>query len=125
MQSESFPTITTAVPLVHIQEQAPDRYTARVVGLPEVEATAATREQAIEQVRETLLQWLASGKLVSLVLPLRPPVQKPADWAEGDALEQEFLDDLARSREEDRERTLREDEQEDRGCSDTCSTPTT
>ena len=63
--------------------------------------------------------------MVALTLPpATAPLQSPG-WARDDALEQEFLDDLARFRQEDLERTLREYEREDQGCSATSSTPTT
>jgi hypothetical protein len=95
------------------------------VGLPEIQATAATRAEAVEQVRTILVQWLSTGQLVALtLLPATAPL-KPPGWARDDALEQEFLDHLARFRQEDLERTLREYEREDHGCSDTSSTPTT
>lgn len=46
-------------------------------------------------------------------VPSTPPQPKPAGWAKDDPLEQEFLEDLARMRQEDLERILREHEQED------------
>jgi hypothetical protein len=67
---------------------------------------------------------LSSGQLVALpVAPTLPP--RAPGWARDDPLEQEFLEELARRRQEDLEQTLREYEEEDRGCSDTSSTPTT
>jgi hypothetical protein len=51
--------------------------------------------------------------------------KKPTGWAHDDILEIEFLDELARLRQDDLERTLREDAEEDAGCSSTSSTPTT
>lgn len=112
--------------LIVVRPEPPGQYTAQAVGLPEIRVTAADREEAIEQVQVTLRQWLAEGRLV--VFPVPPP--KP--WLPGfgqvdpnNPLEQEFLQDLARFRQEDLERTLREYEQEDRECSDTSSTPTT
>jgi len=57
--------------------------------------------------------------------PSLPPTRKTPGWAANDQLEQEFLDDLARMRREDLERTLREDEEQAQGCSGISSTPTT
>jgi hypothetical protein len=48
----------------------------------------------------------------ALPAPTTPP--KPPGWARDDLLEQDFLEELARMRQEDLERTLREYEQEDR-----------
>jgi hypothetical protein len=97
-----------------------------VVGLPEVRATAATRDEALEQVRSVLRQWLASGQLVPIVLaeePAPPPPGPPADPQA--LLEREFLDDLAHARQQDLEQTLRAYKAEDGRCPNTSSTPTT
>jgi hypothetical protein len=114
-----------APPLVHLRQDPSGQYTAQVVGLPEIRATAATREQALDLIRLVLTRWLSSGQLVSLVLPYTISPKKAAGWAKGDPVEQQFLEELARSRQEDLERTLREYQAEDQGCSSTSSTPTT
>ena len=124
MESEHISSSVTPL-LVQVRQDGPGRYTAQVVGLPALQATAGTREEALGQVRDAAAQWLASGELVPLTIPSILPLRKPAGWAKDDPLEQEFLEDLARRRQEDLERTLREDEQEDCGCSSTSSTPTT
>jgi hypothetical protein len=113
-----------ACPLVQVGQDGAGRCTAQVVGLPELQATADSRAEAIDQVRALLAERLASGQLVAL--PVAPPIpQVTPGWADNDPLEQEFLQELARRRQEDLERTLREYEEEDRGCSATSSTPTT
>jgi hypothetical protein len=111
--------------LVRVRPDGAGHYTAEVVGLPEVQATAATHTEAVEQVRAILAEWLSRGQLVALAISPTTAPLKPPGWAKGDALEQEFLDDLARFRQEDLERTLREYEREDQGCPGTSSTPTT
>jgi hypothetical protein len=110
--------------LLRVRPEPPGQYTAEVVGLPDVVATAATREGAVEQVRAVLGRWLAAGQLVPLALPLTRPAREPARWPPDDPLEQEFLEELARRRQADLERTLREDG-DGSGCSDISSTPTT
>jgi uncharacterized protein YoaH (UPF0181 family) len=115
---------TLACPLVQVGQDGAGRCTAQVVGIPELQATAGTRAEAIEQVRSLLAQRLSSGQLVALAVA-SPMPQKAPGWAKDDPLEQEFLEELARRRQEDFERTLREYEEEDRACSDTSSTPTT
>ncbi len=112
--------------LVLIDAEPSGQYTARAVGLPEIRASAATREEAIEQVRSALQQSLAAGHLVPVQVSQANPQQQPLSCADpNDPLEKEFLDDLRRFREEDLERTLREYELEDQACSDSSSTPTT
>jgi hypothetical protein len=110
--------------LVHVSQDA-GGYAARVIGLPELQGVGATREEAVQAVSQAVGRWFAEGRLVTLWAPPRPPLVKPSGWSKDDPLEQEFLQELARARQEDLERTLREYEEEDRGCSDSSSTPTT
>jgi hypothetical protein len=112
-------------PLVKVHKEETDGYTAEVVGLSEVHATAATRDEALEQVRAQLLERFATEQIVPLALPLRLPAMKPAGWAANDLLEQEFLEELARARRQDLESTLNELKPYDEGCSNTSSTRTT
>jgi uncharacterized protein YoaH (UPF0181 family) len=124
MTTEPFHSGVSACPLVQVAQDSAGRYTAQVVGLPDLHATAATWAEAVEQVRLLLAQRLSSGELVALpVAPAMP--HKAPGWASNDLVEQEFLAELARRRQEDLERTLREYEEEDRGCSDSSSIATT
>lgn len=119
----TLPNVSSA--LVRVHREASGHYAAQVIGLPEIQATATSSEEAVAQVRERLSQWLETGKLVSLIFPSFPPMRKPAGWAKDEQLEREFLEDLARMRQEDLERTLREDEERMPECSNTSSIPTT
>jgi hypothetical protein len=99
------------------------QFTAEVVGVPELRVTAATRAEAIEQIRAMLGEWLASGQLMSIEVPCPNPLLHFAGHLDpNDPLEREFVEELARRRKEDLEQTLREDGQE---CSNSSSTPTT
>ena len=99
------------------------QFTVQVVGVPELRATAATRADAIEQIRSVLGAWLASGQLMSIEVPCANPLlQFPGHLDPNDPLEQEFLGELARRRREDYDQAIREDDQE---CSNSSSTPTT
>jgi hypothetical protein len=99
------------------------QFTAQVPGISELEATATTKEEAIHAVRNLLSEWLASGQLVAIEVPGENPWLKWAGHIDpNDHGEQEYLEELERFRREDRERTLREYDQE---CSDSSSTPTT
>ena len=69
-----------------------------------------------------LNEWLASGDLVEVEVSAENSLLKWAGWAKDDPLEQEYLEELARMKREDLERTLREYDQE---CSGSSSTPTT
>src|SRR5438045_2230283 len=94
--------------LVRIRQLSPGVYSAEVVGLPELQATAGSAEEAVRAVKDRLQEWLSSGELV--VIDLRPAESPPLD--PNDPLEQEFLKDLERFRREDLERTLKEYDQE-------------
>jgi hypothetical protein len=99
------------------------QFTVQVVGVPELRATAATRAQAIEQIRTMLSEWLASGQLMVIEVPCPNPLLHFAGHLDPhDPLEQEFVEELARRRRKDREQMLREDGQE---CPNSSSTPTT
>src|SRR5258708_6554214 len=113
----------TLCSLVVVRPQPPDEYTAEVVGIPEIRSTAASREEAIQEVQRLLKQWQDSGQLVLVEVQLNKSLEcgRPARDP-NDPLEKEFLEDLARFRQEDLERTLREYDAE---CSDSSSTPTT
>ena len=99
------------------------QFTVQVVGVPELRVTAATRAEAIEQIRALLGEWLASGQLMAIeVPPVNPLLHFSGHLDPSDPLEQEFLEELARLRREDLDQTLREDDQE---CPNSSSTPTT
>ncbi len=121
-----YPAGTTSSLWIVVRPEPPGQYTARVVGLPELGSRAATREEAVQQVRNMLTEWVASGQLVAIEVPQMHPVRSFRGWIDpNDPLEKEFLAELARQKAEDLERTLREYEQEDQQCSGSSSTPTT
>ena len=108
---------------VVLREEPADRFTAQVIGLPELGATAATREEALQELRSKIAEWLALGKLVPVEVPFANPLLNFSGHLDPkDPLEQEFVEELARLRREDLERTLGEYDQE---CPDSSSTQTT
>ncbi len=108
---------------VLIRSEAPGQYTARVAGLPEIAATAPTRAEALERVRALLSELLTSGQLVALeVVPGNPLLQAFGCTDPNDPHERAYLEELARLRQEDLERTLRD---ANAPCSNSSSTPTT
>ena len=121
------PTFNTphieAVPhWVRVRPAQDGRFTAQAVGLPDICATAATRAQAIQAVKSMLTGLVASGELESVDVPLGNPLLKWAGRADpNDPHEQEYVRELARSKQEDLEETLRELDKE---CSSTSSIPT-
>ncbi len=115
------------IPMDHLVVVRPEprgQYTARVVHYPEVRAVAATEDEAVEQVKRALEEWLAGARFafVKVPTPPLPPLSPVQRIDPNDPLEQEYLAELARMRREDLEQTLREYGEE---CPSSSSTPAT
>lgn len=109
-----------------VRPEPAGQFTAQVLGLPELSATAASREEAIAQARGRILEWIALGHLVPVEIPKEHPLVRYHGWKDpNDPEEKLFLEELARLKAEDLERTLREYAEEDQQCSGSSSTPTT
>jgi hypothetical protein len=93
-----------------VRPEPAGQFTAHLLGLPELSATAANREEAIAHVRIVLEQWLDSGRLTPLAVNPAPSLRDWPGHDPADPLEQEFLADLERFRQEDLERAMREDQ---------------
>jgi hypothetical protein len=113
MKSPSTITNGASSQLVLVRSEPAGQFTACLVGLPELRATATTRGEAVQQVSTLLQQWLASGQLETVSVALTSP---PMEWFghtnPNDADERAYLEELARARQEDLKRTLGEYEQE-------------
>jgi predicted RNase H-like HicB family nuclease len=112
--------------LIAVRPDPAGKYTAQVIGIPEVRATAQTEQEAIEEAQKMLAAWLGSSRLVAIEVPTPPSGVKQVNHQghldPDHPMEKEYLDELARYRREDLERTIREYDQE---CSNSSSTPTT
>jgi hypothetical protein len=99
--------------LVLVRPEPAGQFTACVVGLPELRATATNRQQAVQEVVALLGQWLASGQLETVtVTPSASPMKWFGHTNPKDPDEQAYLEELARLRHDDLERTLREYDRE-------------
>jgi hypothetical protein len=108
---------------VVVRPEPPGQFTARALGLADIFATAVTKEETLARVRAIMADLLASGQLVAIDVPWQNPLLSWSGRADpNDPNEKAYLDELARLRQEDLERTLRELDQE---CSNSSSTPTT
>ena len=58
---------------VIVRPESKDRFVARPVGLPELEASAPTEAEAIEQVKHKLDEWLRGAKVVEVSVPTGNP----------------------------------------------------
>jgi hypothetical protein len=103
--------------LIVVRPEPPGQHTAQVVGIPELRATAATREEAIKQVHVALLDWMRGGQLVLIALPSPPenPLLQFAGRCKDDPDFDLYVEEIQRFRRE----------ADERECSDSSSTPTT
>ncbi len=88
--------------LVVVRAEAPGRYTAQALGLPEVRGEGKTEAEAIQQVRESLATWLGSGKLVCVQVPANGTGNPWLDYAGRSANDPQFeayLEEMRRARE--------------------------
>jgi len=126
MPRQAPPLSVALTQLVLVRPEPPGQFTAQVVGLPDLCAMGATRQAAVDRVRTLLDERLASGELETIVVRTGNPwLTLSGQIDPNDPCEKVYLEELARARQEDLERTLREYEQEDRPCSSSSSTPTT
>jgi len=54
---------------VIIRAKSANQYVAQPLGIPEVNAVAATEAEAITQVTEALTRWLSTAKVVHVTVP--------------------------------------------------------
>lgn len=125
MQPETAPAPTVA-PLILVRPEPPGQFTAQAVGLPELSATAASRDEALRQVQARLGEWVADGRLVAVPVPAANPwLHLVGHIDPTDPGEQVYLQELTRLRREDLERTLLEHAAKEGPCPNSSSTPTT
>lgn len=113
MNEEASLTNGVLTQLVLVRAEPPGQFTAQVVGLPDLRATAATRAEVISQVRTQLARWVAEGRLeVVTVAGPHPAIKYCGHVSPDDPAEKLYQEELARFRQEDLERTLAEYDQE-------------
>ena len=85
------------------------RYTAQAVGLPEITASAGSREEALQGVHAILRQLLTTGQLVEIEVAADNSLLSWAGRADpNDPNEQAYLEELGLARQDDLKRTLKE-----------------
>jgi hypothetical protein len=101
--------------LVLIRPEPQGLFSAQLVGLPDLRATANSREAAVEQLRTMLRVCVESGQLQAVEMPTEPQLMKWFGHAKEDPDFADFLGELRRSRNEvDRQDR---DSPDDSGCS--------
>jgi hypothetical protein len=109
--------------LIQIREEPAGQFTAQLLGAADLQATAATREEAVEQLRTLLQQQVNLGSLLAIEIPQQNPLVKWAGYLKDDPDFDDYVEEIRKFREEmDRREGYVPDTDE---CSDTSSTPTT
>jgi hypothetical protein len=117
------PILLSSFSLVRIREESDGQFTAELLGAPDIQATAATREAAIEQVRARLQYEVNGGSIAAIETPRQNPLMKWAGYAKDDPDFDIYLEEIRKFREEMDRREGRVWETDE--CSNTSSTPTT
>jgi hypothetical protein len=117
------PIFLSAFCLVRIREEPDGQFTATLLGAPDIQATAATREAATEQVHTQLQYQVNLGSIAAIEIPRRDPLMDRAGSMKDDPTFDEFLELIRKFREEDDRREGRVWETDE--CSNTSSTPIT
>ncbi len=123
MPSSSVPLSMAPGYLIQILPEPPGQFTAQVPGIAELRATAATRDEAIAEVRKRLSEWLASGRLALVDLPREDPAMQWFGHGKDDPEFDQYLAEIRGFREQEEERLQKEMDQQP--CSASSSTPTT
>ena len=109
--------------LIQVRPAPAGQFTAELLGLSDLSATAETREEAVELLRGLLRERFESGSLQWVDVSRENPLMSRFGYAKDDPHFEEYLEEIRKFREE---MDLREQQDSDPGeCPDTSLTPTT
>ncbi len=77
------PAFSPASCLVRVVQESDGRFTAQVFGEPDLSATAATAEEAVERLRARLQEEVNGGRLFAIELPSRNPLMERVQPGKG------------------------------------------
>jgi len=83
---------------VIVRPEAGDRFVARPLGLPEIEASAPTEAEAVEEVKHKLDEWMRGAKIVEVNVPAANPWLDFAGSAADDPDWDEYQSEIRRYR---------------------------
>jgi hypothetical protein len=101
MLGESPPSGPASSCLVRIHPGPDGQFTAHLLGAPDLSATAATLEDAVEQLRVLLQQQVNLDSLVAIEIPRQNPLLKLAGAWKDDPSFDDFLEEIRKFREEE------------------------
>ena len=100
MTWEKLSSVSPSTCLVQVRQEPDGLFTAQVLGGADLQATGATLEEAVEQLRALLQVQVNRGALLSIELPLQDPVMSRFGWARDDPTFDEYLEEIRKFREE-------------------------
>ncbi len=121
MTIDAMRTDVPAACLVQVGPGPVGFFTARLVGLSDLHATAPTREEAVEQLRALLRQHVDSGSLLAITVPQENPLMRWFGHAKDDPDFVGYLDEIRKFREDADHPSADQSGQGE--CSNTSSTP--
>src|SRR5262245_38510397 len=86
--------------LVRIRQEPDGQFTAQLLGAADLQATAATCEAALEQLRALLQEQVNLGSLLAIELPRQNPVMRWAGHLKDDPTFEEYWEEIRKFREE-------------------------
>jgi hypothetical protein len=104
----------TYIPII-VRPEPPGQFTARPLGVPEIQAVGATEKEAVDRAHAALSQWKGSLHWVRVEMSDGSSVPQAAGHAKDDPDFDLYLEEISRCREE----------ADKRECSNTSSTRTT
>ena len=75
-----------------------DHFTAQAIGFPELKAEATTEAEAVQKVRDSLLEFFSNSKLVKISVPGENPWLKLAGHSADDPDFDEYLEEIRKAR---------------------------
>ena len=83
---------------VLVRPEGQGHFSAQAIGFPELKAEAATETEAVRKVRDSLLEFLSTSKLVKISVPDENPWLKIAGHAANDPDFDEYLEEIRKAR---------------------------
>ena len=83
---------------VVVRAGGPDHFTAHPIGFPEMKAEAGTEKEAVRKVRDSLVEYLSTSKVVQVFIPGENPWLRIAGHAADDPDFDEYLEEIRKAR---------------------------
>jgi hypothetical protein len=123
MTRDNSPPPSAPTCLVRVRQEPDGTFTAQLLGAADLQATGATREEAVERLRAQLQEPVNMDELLAIELPRQDPVMRWAGHLKDDPYFEEYREEIRKFREEMDRREAESSEPSE--CSNASLTPTT